>query len=388
MRIGIDVTNFYSGLTNGTPVLLYNLIRALSAADQDIELRLLYAHRSVPRAERVLDELRGPGVEVVRSSLVRHGFPPGGWWYPFHPDVETLVGRVDVFHAGDFVWPGPGPSAIVASVLDLTTRLLPETHPWANRWRDGRKLRWAARVPDRIFTISEATARDVHRMLGIPAERVDVVPLARGTAAFPESGNHTPPDSAAMRYGLGGSNFILAVGTLEPRKNLRRLVEAFDQLPPGLDDVLLVLAGGPGWRAGELRAALRGARKADRIRVLGFLPAEDLHSLYAGAQVFAYPSLYEGFGLPVLEAMSFGVPVLTSNVSSLPEVAGEAAVLVDPRSVEQIRDGLARLLTDPALRQRCAARGRAREQEFTWRKTADKALSCYRTAAARHGVRE
>jgi alpha-1,3-rhamnosyl/mannosyltransferase len=163
--------------------------------------------------------------------------------------------------------------------------------------------------------------------------------------------------------------YVLAVGTLEPRKNLPALIEAFTGLPDTHD---LVLVGARGWETGETQAAI--ARHPDRIKALGHVPDADLASLYAGAALFAYPSLYEGFGLPVLEAMAAGAPVLTSGISSLPEVAGEAAVLVDPRSADSIREGLRRGLSDPP------PGGRERARTFSWARYAQQIVHACESA--------
>src|SRR5690606_7214544 len=174
-------------------------------------------------------------------------------------------------------------------------------------------------------------------------------------------------------------------GTLEPRKNHVRTIRAFETLADRFPDLRLVLAGGWGWKSGPIRQAIESARVRDRIHVLGAVPAGDLAALYAGARVFAFPSLYEGFGIPLLEAMAASVPTLTSNVSSMPEVAGDAALLVDPTSVEAIAAGLERLHVDEVLRRRLIQLGREREREFTWTRAAQETLATYRRAL---GMRE
>jgi glycosyltransferase involved in cell wall biosynthesis len=208
-----------------------------------------------------------------------------------------------------------------------------------------------------LVCISEATRRDLVRRVPSAAARAVVVPLA-----------------AASRFGAPRAArpaierpYVLAAGTLEPRKNLERMLDAWAQLPAALrDEHELVLVGPTGWRADAiLRRACRGG-----VRITGYVPDEELAALYGGCEVFCYPSLYEGFGLPVLEAMRAGAPVITSNVSSLPEVAGSAAVMIDPLSVPAIRDALARVLTDPHERARLRAAGLARAAHFSWERTA------------------
>jgi glycosyltransferase involved in cell wall biosynthesis len=208
-----------------------------------------------------------------------------------------------------------------------------------------------------LVCISAATRRDLVQRVPSSAPRSLVIPLA-AAAQFASPG--TRPSGIERPY-------VLAAGTLEPRKNLERLLDAWAQLCPALrDEHELVLVGPVGWEADAIRVRARGSG----VRLTGYVPDEQLAALYHGCELFCYPSLYEGFGLPVLEAMRAGAPVITSNVSSLPEVAGDAAVLVDPLSVDAIEAALARLLADPDERGRLRAAGRARAALFSWERTA------------------
>ncbi len=218
-------------------------------------------------------------------------------------------------------------------------------------------LRRAAALP----CISEATRADLVGRFPSAAAKASVIELA-ASERFAAAG----PGDTASRHGLHGP-YVLAVGTLEPRKNLERLLGAWCRLPERLrDEHDLALVGPRGW---EDEAILRAAGEAG-ARVLGRVSDEDLAGLYAGCALFAYPSLYEGFGLPVLEAMSAGAPVVTSAVSSLPEVAGDAAILVDPLDTTAIRDAIARVLTEPALARALSEGGRRRAGRFSWERTA------------------
>jgi glycosyltransferase involved in cell wall biosynthesis len=227
-----------------------------------------------------------------------------------------------------------------------------------------------ARRARALVCISDATRRDLVARVPSSAPRAIVVALA-----------------AAAIFGAPGSArrvierpYVLAAGTLEPRKNLERLLDAWAQLAPALRDAHeLVLVGPTGWEAG----AILDRARSGGVRLTGYVPDEELAALYHGCEVFCYPSLYEGFGLPVLEAMHSGAPVITSNVSSLPEVAGDAAVLVDPRSVDAIRDALARLLADPHERGRLREAGRARAAMFSWERTATELRDVLRRIGAR-----
>jgi alpha-1,3-rhamnosyl/mannosyltransferase len=187
-------------------------------------------------------------------------------------------------------------------------------------------------------------------------------------------------ESERERWGLGRASYVLFVGTLEPRKNLVRLVRSFLSLSSDLARTRLVLAGAWGWRSGELRALLREPLARSRVVVTGPVGEESLRALYAGAAVFAYPSLYEGFGLPVLEAMASGLPVITSRGGTLEEVAGGAAALVDPTDTSAVSEALERLLRSSEERDRLRLLGRERERCFTWERTASLTFQCYRAA--------
>jgi glycosyltransferase involved in cell wall biosynthesis len=219
----------------------------------------------------------------------------------------------------------------------------------------------AVRRAASLAAISQATADDLIARFPRAAGKTAVTPLA-ADPAFADGG--APDAEVLARHGIDFP-YVLGVGTLEPRKNLPRLMAAFTGLDDGvLAGHRLVLVGPLGWDADHTVEAI--AARPDRVLAVGAVPDADLPALYRGADAFAYPSLYEGFGLPVLEAMIAGVPVLTSDTSSMPEVGGEAAIYVAPRDVGSIRDGLGRMLTDGALRERLATAGRARAAEFSW----------------------
>ncbi len=374
MRVAIDVTSLSRGLRSGTAVYVYRLVEALGALPGPLELRALYA--GTPGAGAALARtLEGPRVKVF-AAPTRWGTFPVRRSYP--APLAAEVRASDVFHAGEFVYPEPrSGQAVVATVHDVTTVLFPQWHFWANRLLHRRRLAWVRRHATRVIIVSEATRADTASVLAIPAHRLDVVPEARGTAAL----ERVAGDQVRRRTGLGDAPYVLFVGTLEPRKNLVRLVEAFRRIPANLGPLSLVLVGSWGWRTRALRAALRGPQPSGRaVVVTGPVDGEVLAALYAGATVFAYPSRYEGFGLPLLEAMAARVPVLTSGGGACEEVAGKAALLVDPRRAESIGEGLERLLRSADERRRLAELGTRREREFSWARTAMGTLEVYRRA--------
>lgn len=385
LTVGIDVSVLRHGLSNGTAVYCFNLARALLSLPEPPVLRLFFGARSSRDAEVALGELTGLGGTLHRAPPPWSWSPDGAWWLPVRPPMGRFFDGLDVFHLGEFHFPRDVGIPAVATVHDLTTLLLPEQHVWLNRALHARRLRWIREHAARIIVVSESTGRDLTRLLEISPERTVRIYEARGhDSGEPPAGQ---VHEARARHGLGEKPYVLSVGTLEPRKNHERLVRAFSELSPQFDDVHLAIAGGEGWRADGIRQAVEESSAPNRIRLLGPVPGRDLQALYSGARVFALPSLYEGFGLPVLEAMACGTPVLTSDVSSLPEVAGDAALLVDPHSTDAIRDGLERLLGDESLRGRLARRGRERERRFTWRRTAEETMAVYRGVATERPAR-
>jgi glycosyltransferase involved in cell wall biosynthesis len=258
----------------------------------------------------------------------------------------------------------------VVTVHDLAFERFPDLFPrtWRLMYRLG--LRAAVRRADAIVTPSRSTAEDLVSRTRVDPGRLHVVPLASSL----EPGTREPAEVLARLK--VPAPYVLSVGTLEPRKNLVRLVRAYRRVAGSGLPHALVLAGPLGWRHEPLlrEIALPGP---GRVVLTGPLPAEDLDALYRGAAAFAYPSLYEGFGLPVIEAMARGVPTVASTSSSLPEVAGDAAIGVDPRSVSQIADALGRVLGDEPLARDLGRRGRARAERFSWDETARLTLEVY-----------
>ncbi len=376
MRVAMDVSVLSAGLRSGTAVYVYRLAEALGQLDEDLDLDLLYNGMPGPGVA-LARTLERPRVRVLVRTLMWRPLPAPLFWRPYPALLKEAAHRADVFHVGEFVYPDPRPGQpVVATVHDVTTKLFPHWHAWPNRLLHHKRLRWISRHATRVVIDAEATRSDTARALDWAPERLDVVPLARGTRA-----DATAEDESMVRsrFGIGEAPYVLFVGTLEPRKNLSRLVEAFTRLPPGTT-CRLVLAGGWGWRTGELRRALEGPTARERIVVTGGVDEATLAALYRGALAFAYPSLYEGFGLPVLEAMAAGAPVLTSRGGTLEEVAGGAAELVEPTDIGDIVAGLERLLRSPDVRERLRALGLARAREFSWQRTARLTMETYRRA--------
>ena len=278
---------------------------------------------------------------------------------------RRLLAGVDLVHATSAALPPTGSLPLVATVHDLGFHHHPEAYPRAGRAWHERSTRIAAAEAARILVPSAATAADLTGLYGVEGERVTVTPLG----VDPAPGDRGAALELLAELGVPGP-FLLAVGTLEPRKNLPRLLAAFAAAAGELPEHHLVVVGPVGWGP----ALDPGAA---RVELAGRVPDPVLRGLYELADGLAYPSLHEGFGLPVLEAMAAGTPVLTSDRSSLPEVAGDAALLVDPVDVGAIADGLRRLVADSGLRARLAAADPQRAARFTWRATAEATWAGY-----------
>jgi alpha-1,3-rhamnosyl/mannosyltransferase len=286
-----------------------------------------------------------------------------------------LTRGADVFHASVLVRHPPSKVRLTATVHDLTGFLMPELHPWSNLVAE-QSFAQLARRADRLIAVSECTRQDAVRTLGIAPEKICTIHSGVDDAFFDVPAALV--NLVRLRYGLQRP-FVLFVGTIEPRKNVDLLLDAFESLPLAMRDHWdLVVAGPEGWAAETTMARLRNARDLGNVRYLGYIPEPDLAPLTAAADVFVYPSLYEGFGFPVAQAMAAGVAVITSNLSSLPEVTGTAALLVDPRSQSELRAALLRLLGTPDLRKALGLAGRERAGGFRWEACAAKSLEFFR----------
>ena len=289
--------------------------------------------------------------------------------------VELWTGPAALFHATDFSLPPVLPGTpTVLNVHDLAFERYPaETMPGMLGYLR-RVVPRSARRASRLIAISEATRRDLIELYDLPAEKISVV-YPGLSPCFHEPAPRSESEVRA-RYGLPDTPIILTVGTLQPRKNHLRLVRAFSRVR---DRAVLVIAGGEGWAYDAVRDEVARLHLSGRVIFTGFVDDADLPALYRAAVLFAYPALYEGFGLPVLEAMACGLPVVTSNVSSLPEITGpEAALLINPLDEEELAAALERLLDDKGLRAALAERGRLRAGQFTWEQAAQAVWDVYR----------
>lgn len=288
---------------------------------------------------------------------------------------ELLASRPALLHSVDHVTPAWGPWRSVLTVHDLAFQLFPETHTPASRAYYAATGR-SARRADRVIAVSRNTAADVERVLGVPPERIRVVQEAAGAGYGPRPRALLAP-LAQRLYFNPDQPYVLAVGTLEPRKNLPLLLQAMAVLARSMDVQLLVV-GARGWLDRPIFETYEQLGLKGHVRFLGPLEEADLAVLYSHAGVFAFPSRYEGFGLVLLEAMASGAPVVSSNAGPLPEVAGDAALLLPPEDPACWAEALGRVLTDETLAASLRARGFARAREFSWDRAARETLAVYR----------
>lgn len=291
----------------------------------------------------------------------------------FYPQTRKLGLDLvhDTYHFPPFFFPGR--YAKIMTIHDLTP-LTMGTHSLKNRLAHRLLVGQMARRANSIVTPSESTRRDVVRLLGVGPNRVIVTREAADETFRPAS----PEDISSLRERLRlPDSFLLCLGTLEPRKNLPRVIEAFGEVAPSVPDAHLVIAGRKGWGDPGIKATIRRLGIQSRIHITGRIDDSDLPILYSSARALVYPALYEGFGLPPLEAMQCGTPVITSNVSSLPEVAGDAAILVDPKSTDAIAAAMRCVLDNESVRLEMRERGFKQAARFSWRRCAELTMEVY-----------
>ena len=372
MLIGIDASRATAARRTGTEVYSLHLIRALLAREAGHRFRLYF------------NQAAASG--LFPSGVDSRVLPFPRLWTHLRLSREMLSSPPDVLFVPSHVLPLIHPARSVVTVHDLGYHYYPEAHTLFQnaylRW----STRYNARTATRILADSEATRDDLLRYYEIPAERIVVVYPGRDESLAPVEDGETLATTRA-RYGLSAP-YLLYIGTLHPRKNLVRLIDAFATVSGAagafgdhadgerqvVPELQLVLAGQKGWLYEEVFARVRKLGLENRVVFTGYVPDADLPSLLSGALAFVFPSLYEGFGFPVLEAMACGTPVICSNVSSLPEVSGDAALQIDPLDLEALADAMYRVATDEALRMTLVERGLEQVQRFSWEQCASQVL--------------
>ena len=375
MRVLVDFTQVPRNRT-GAGVYAENLVRELILKFKGTEdILFLLVQEDEERIRRIAEESPNVVVVSIGAKLFRNRALLLLYEQLVLPFL-LLRKRIDLVHSLHYTHPLVSPCARLVTIHDLTFLLFPELHTFARRLIMPFFIRRAVRHADGLVFDSIASYVDAQKL--IPTTKGNlrrITPLGVAWQEF--NGNEHNGRGVLEKFSIE-KPFLLFVGTIEPRKNIARLIWAFELLANEFPDLLLVIAGKPGWHFEKVFSAMRNSEHRSRIRYLNFITDAEKKTLLSACAALAYPSLYEGFGLPILEGMAAGAPVITGNVSSLPEVAGDAAILIDPFSVEQLADAIRTVLRDPAKRDRLSALGRKQAAAFSWARTATLTFEAYR----------
>lgn len=364
MRIGIDARKLHDF---GIGTYIRNLLRHLARLDVETEYVVLCRPEDASTIAALGKNLRPVAEQSANYSIAEQ------WRIPLALRREGVT----LFHAPHYVLPPLVRCKSVVTIHDCIHLMFPQylPNPLALGYARA-SITGAARRATRVLTVSESSKRDILRFVDVSPSKIDVIYNAYDER-FTVAPREEDVERVRERYQLQGQ-FVLYAGNVKPHKNLGRLIEAFDLVRRrGLDELKLVLIGDDISRYAALRRAVHQHQLHKYVRFLGYMPEATLAVMYRLAGVFVFPSLYEGFGLPPLEAMASGTPVVTSNVSSLPEVAGDAALLVDPLDPGAIADGIYRVLTDRPLHSELRAKGLARARQFSWQQSVRRVRQIY-----------
>lgn len=384
MKIGIDVRCLAEGKRTGVEEYVIGLLEELFRQDTENEYVLFFNARRHDIPEIVSSWVSEHPHVSVKAFRFPNKLLNLSLWYLGWPKLDRLVGGTDVFFLPNLNFAAVSrDTKLVVTAHDLSFELFPETFSWKRRvWHFFVNFRRLVRRADAIIAVSQSTKSDLSAQYGIPEARISVIRsgIAERFAAL--SRNDPALLLVKERYGLP-YRFILSLGTFEPRKNIVALIRAYEALMdlkhPVLSRYHLVLAGTRGWKCEDVYQAIEQSPHRDKIIVTGFVDDADKPALYSLASVFVYPSLYEGFGFPPLEAMACGVPVIASHSASLPEVVGDAGIMIDPYRPDELFRALDETLRDQELLQSLRTRGLARAASFSWQETARRTLDLFRS---------
>lgn len=377
MIIGVDIRVLGTGRVSGIEEYTEQLLARMIPCAPDVQWKLFYSGRR-PLARRSWMKL--PNVSVHETGISNRML-----WFRTRctglPHLDELVGGADVFFFPHFLLGAISQKCRrVMTWHDLSYERMPELLSWRRRWWHDVQMRPRAssRAADRILAVSRSTADDLTQLYDIPPEKISVV--YPGVDSSLRRASEQEIQRWRVRTGIHES-FILALGTREPRKNLLALILAWDILRRryGMHDMHVVISGEPGWKEREFFSAIRAMRAFDKVHVLGRTTREERPCILSAASVLAYPSFFEGFGFPPLEAMVCGTPVVAGATSSVAEIVGDAGVLVDPYHIHSIAAALAEIVSDAGLRSRLIAKGYERVMHFSWQKTAEQTLEQIRS---------
>jgi glycosyltransferase involved in cell wall biosynthesis len=369
MQIAIDALEVSLNKRVGMGNYADNLIRSLALIDQNNNYTLY-----VNRLQNEYDLIKQENFKYkkLNSPLIR------SFWSQCRLPLELMFKKPDILHlpTGHKV-PFNCPAHTLVTIHDLAFVKFPQYFENSVKWRCLRFTEHAIAKAEKIIAISESTKKDILEYYKVDPRKVEVI-YHGVDAEFKQIKNKPMIDAVCLKYGIN-SPFVLFVGVLQPRKNISRLIRAFKQVLNYRRDLQLVIAGNKGWMYEEIFNTLKQSGIAERVVFTGYVEKPDVVCLLNAAKVFVLPSLYEGFGMPILEAMACGVPVVSSNVSSMPEIVNDAGILVDPYNEDAIAQALLDIISNPQLADQLIARGLKIVQNFTWEKTARKTLKLYET---------
>lgn len=363
MIIGIDASRATSATPTGTETYSRELIRALAVLDRKNHY-CLYTRERVALDFFALDATRN-------SQFTIRAIPFPHLWTHLRLSFEMLTRAPEVLWIPAHVLPPIHPRRSIVTVHDLGHLHFPHAHPPLQRLYHTWSTRWNARAAVHLFADSEATREDLTQLLNVPPAKITVVYPAYDAERYKPVQDAAVIENARAKYRVG-RDYILSIGTIHPRKNYARLIEAFGRLTNR--HCHLIIVGKRGWMFDSIFQKVQSLNLQSRVSFLDYVPVSDLPALISGARLLAFPSLHEGFGLPVLEAQACGTPVVCAMVSSLPEAAGDAALFFDPLDVDAIAGALERVLTDAALRVKLIERGFDNLQRFSWQTSARRVL--------------
>lgn len=382
MRIGIDIRCLADGKRTGVEEYVFALLVELFEQDTDNQYILFFN----AWGGKVPDF--GWATKYRNVTLRVFRFPNKllnlALWYLRFPKLDQLIGGVDIFFLPNLNFVAVSDKArLIVTAHDLSFELFPETFSWKQRvWHYFVNFRQLVRRADRVIAVSYSTKNDLMAQYRVSGEKVTVIHSGVGPQFRVMSRNDAGLVAVKEKYALP-YKYILYLGTFEPRKNISSLIRAYDVLldqnSAAYGKYALVLAGTRGWECDEIFSTIAASKHRDKILLPGFIDDADKTALYNLASVFVYPSFYEGFGFPPLEAMACGVPVITSHSSSLPEIVGDAGIMIDPYQPDELLRALEGLLSDQDLCQAFQVSGPARAARFSWRETAKAVLVVFRS---------
>ncbi len=362
MHIGIDASRIALTERTGTENYTYNLIEAIKRLDQTNKYTLYF--NKLPQY-----------FEITQPNMSTRYIPMPRFWTQVRLLAETMINPPDILFIPAHTLPLIRRAKLktIVTIHDLGSEYLPQHHQFPQKYYLNSSTKFATRFADQIIAVSESTKKDLIKKLSADPKKITVIHEGIDTNFFKPAPS---ADVKTVRTKLGlNSPYLLFVGTVQPRKNLEFLIEAFSKVKTSNLD--LIIAGKPGWLYEETYQAPKKYEVEDRVKFIGFVPTEELPALYTGAEAFVFPSLYEGFGLPLLEAMACGCPVIAADNSSIPEVVGEAGILVKTNDQKAWQKAIKTLISDPKLASEMIKKGYRQAEKFTWDKTAARTIKLF-----------